>query len=318
MFLGAGITIDYKYWYKASRPLFFVSIILLLAIIFSSAAISAHGAKRWLSIGGFDFQPSELAKLAIFMILAAKLAEAGPKVRNLKEGFVQPLVLVAIIFLLIVLQPNYSMATMIFLVSMVLLYAAGTKLTYLFSVFASLVPVLAVVALLMPYRRSRILALLDPAAHTKSSYQQLQALISLGNGGFWGTGLGHGTQKLGYLPMPFTDTIFAILGEEMGFVGTSVVILLFGVIMWRGLTIARNSPDVFGKLLAVAITVAIGLNAFVHIGVCIRLLPSTGQPLPLVSFGGTSLIMNLFALGILLNLSKPKTSGLQVEQRSMA
>jgi cell division protein FtsW len=315
-FLFAGAMIDHKYWMRYSRILFFGSFFLLLSLMFTDYGVTVHGAKRWLNIYGFEFQPSELVKICLLFLLAAKLAEARDKMHNLKEGFVRPMVLVSLVFLIILLQPNYSTATSIMLISVVMLFVAGTRISHLLMLGLAALPAIVILALSSPYRMKRVLALLSPDENTGSSYQQLQSLISLGNGGLFGTGLGQGTQKLGYLPMPFTDTIFAILGEELGFVGTFAVLLLFGVIVWRGLVIAREANSRFGMLLAVALTMAIGLNVFMHVGVCTRMLPATGQPLPLVSFGGTSLIMNLFAMGVLLNLSNPE-AGRSVEEETL-
>lgn len=303
--MGIGLRVDHQVWLKWSRPFFIFCIVLLVGVL--ALGIAAHGARRWISIGGFEFQPSEIMKTAIIFLLAAKLAEAGENIRDFRYGFSRPLVLVGIVFLLIIMQPNYSMATSILLISVVMMYAAGTQIKHLALLAILGIPAAGVLAVTAAYRLKRVLAFMDPNGHSESSYQQLQSLISLGNGGIFGTGLGQGTQKLGYLPMPFTDTIYAILGEEMGFIGTTLVLGLFFVVMWRGYTIARHAKTRFGRNVAVALTTALGLNVFIHVGVCVRLLPATGQPLPLVSFGGSSLIMNLFAMGVLLNISNPET-----------
>lgn len=303
--MAIGLRVDHQVWLKWSRPFFFGSAILLVGVLVMG--IAAHGARRWISIGGFEFQPSEIMKIAIIFLLAAKLAEAGENIKDFRYGFSRPLMLVGVVFGLIILQPNFSMASSILLISVVMMYAAGTQVKHLALLAALAIPAAGVLAVTAAYRLKRVLAFMDPESHSGSSYQQLQSLISLGNGGIFGTGLGQGTQKLGYLPMPFTDTIYAILGEEMGFIGTTLVLGLFLVVMWRGFTIARQARSRFGRNVAVALTTALGLNVFIHVGVCIRLLPATGQPLPLVSFGGSSLIMNLFAMGVLLNISNPES-----------
>jgi cell division protein FtsW len=315
-FLFAGAAIDHKYWMRYSRVLFIGSFLMLLFLLFSGNSITVHGAKRWISIGGFEFQPSEMVKISLMFLLASKLSEARDKIQNMKDGFIRPMTLVVVVFGIILAQPNYSTATSIMIISVIMLYAAGTQVKHLLLLGAAGLPAVGFLAISSPYRMKRVLALLSPDDNAASSYQQLQSLISLGNGGFFGTGLGQGTQKLGYLPMPFTDTIYAILGEELGFAGTFIVLALFGVIMWRGLVIAREANSRFGMLLAVALTTAMGINVFMHVGVCTRMLPATGQPLPLVSFGGTSLAMNLFAMGVLLNLSNPD-SGRTVEEETL-
>lgn len=303
--MGIALRVDHSIWQKLSRPLFLASLILLVVVLISGFTV--HGARRWINIAGFDFQPSEMMKVSIFFLLASKLSEAGENIKDFKVGFMRPLVLVSVVFALILLQPNYSTASSIALVSVVMLFAAGTQIKHLILLGVALFPVIGILAVSSPYRMKRVLAFMDPDSHVGSSYQQLQSLISLGNGGLFGTGLGQGTQKLGYLPMPFTDTIYAILGEEMGFIGTSFVLILFGVVMWRGYLIAKNAHSRFGKMVAVALTTALGVNVVIHVGVCTRLFPATGQPLPLVSFGGTSLIMTMFAMGVLLNISNPET-----------
>jgi len=309
--MAIGLKIDHKRWLNWSRPIFFGGLILMVGVL--AMGLAAHGAKRWLNVGGLEFQPSELMKIAIIFLLAAKLAEAGEMIKDFKVGFMRPLLLVGIVFLLTILQPNFSMASSIFIVCIVMMYAAGTKVKHLALIGAVGVPAALLLAITSSYRLKRVLALMDPSGHADSSYQQLQSLISLGNGGLFGTGLGQGTQKLGYLPMPFTDTIYAILGEEMGYLGTMLVLGLFLVVMWRGYTIARQAQSRFGRNVAVALTTALGLNVFIHIGVCTRILPATGQPLPLVSYGGSSLLMNLFAMGVLLNISNPD-SGREIKE----
>jgi cell division protein FtsW len=154
-----------------------------------------------------------------------------------------------------------------------------------------------------PYRLKRVMAFLHPEDNPASSYQSLQALISLGNGGLFGTGLGTSTQKLGYLPMPFTDTIFSILGEELGLMGTVLCLSLFALVVWRGLRVSFHCPDRFGSLVALGVTTSLSVNVFMHVGVCAKFFPTTGQTLPFVSYGGTSLVASLFAMGVLLNIS---------------
>lgn len=306
VFLFFGARVDHSFWLRIARPVFFAGAGILVFMMVSGAGITINGAKRWISVAGFEFQPSEIMKLGLFFLLAAKLAEAGEEVSDFKVGFLRPLMLAVAIFVLVLLQPNYSMAAGMLAVSVVMMFVAGTRLRHLLLLVLAGVPAVGVLALTSSYRLKRVLAFLDPGANEVSSYQQLQSLISLGNGGIWGTGLGQGTQKLGYLPMPFTDTIYAILGEELGLVGTTLVMSLFALVFWRGLVIAKENQSRFGTLLATAITMALAVNVFLHVGVCTRLLPATGQPLPLVSFGGSNLVVNLFAMGILLNLSNPE------------
>lgn len=302
--MGLGLMVDHRVWLKVARPLFLVSLVLLVVVLIPGVGINKKGASRWINIG-FEFQPSEMMKYALAFLMAAKLADAGDQIRDLKVGFIRPLLLTGVVFGLIFLQPNFSMASMLLIVVVVMMFAAGTPLKY-FLVSAGLaIPALVGLLFFESYRLRRFNAFFNPDGNTTVDYQQMQSLIGLGNGGLFGTGLGQGTQKFGFLPEPFTDTIFAILGEELGFIGTFAVVTLFAILAWRGFNIARNTPTRFGSLLAVALTTSLCLNVMIHVAVCIRLMPATGQPLPLVSYGGTSLIMNMFAIGVLLNLSKP-------------
>jgi cell division protein FtsW len=311
LFLLAGLTIDHKIYIRFGRPLFLFTIILMLGVLIGGVA--THGATRWLRIGGFTFQPSEIMKISILIMLSIKLTEARHNMHDLVAGFVRPVILVGIVFGLLLLQPNYSMALMLTLTAASMLVAAGVRWKYLISLGLMSIPLLVALAIAAPYRVKRITAFLDPTANAGSSYQQTQSLLSLGNGGFSGAGLGESVQKLGYLPMPFTDTIYAILGEELGFLGTAFVLTLFGVLVWRGIHIASNANSHFGRLLALGLISSIFVNVVIHVGVCIRLLPTTGQPLPLISFGGTNLMVNLFALGVLLNISN-KDMGIDADK----
>ncbi|HSQ41514.1 MAG TPA: putative lipid II flippase FtsW [Fibrobacteraceae bacterium] len=306
-----ALALDYSWWNRCARILFLICIVMMVSVLLTG--LSAHGAKRWLSIGGAGFQPSEFMKLGLIFLLATKLAEAGPNIRDFRVGFLRPLLLVGVVAGLIMLQPNFSMATLLVMVSLIMMYSAGTQIKHLLLLGVAGLPLAVIMMMGASYRQGRLQAFLNPEAHSKAAYQQLQSLISLGNGGIFGTGLGQGTQKLGYLPMPFTDTIYAILGEEMGLIGTTLVLGLFLVVLWRGLVIAREANSRFGRHVAVALTAVLGLNAFLHIGVCTRLIPATGQPLPLVSYGGSNLWITLFSIGVLLNISNPN-SGKEIKE----
>lgn len=293
-----GMLVPFKVWQRLSGPLLLLSLGLLLWILVSGAG-TINGASRWV----FGIQPSELAKLSLIMYLAHRLSSKAPVMHLLGQGLLGSLVVPGFMMLLIILQPNYSMVLMMSGITAVMIYAGGARLRHMAMLAAVAVPVLGAIMISSAYRMKRVMAFLSPEANGDSAHQSLQALISLGNGGLIGTGLGEGTQKLGYLPMPFTDTVFAILGEELGFVGAFTVMFLFGMVVWRGLRVAQTCQDRFGSLLAVGICASIALNVIVHVGVCVKLFPTTGQPLPFVSYGGTSLIINLLAMGILLNLS---------------
>lgn len=293
-----GLLIPFKVWQRLAWPLLLLSFGLLAWILVSGAG-SINGASRWV----FGIQPSELAKLSLIVFLAYRLADKAPVMHLIGPGLLGSLFMPGLMMLLIILQPNYSMVLMMSGITAVMIYAGGARLRHMALLAVVAVPVLAVAMVSSAYRLKRVMAFISPDSNSASAHQSTQALISLGNGGLIGTGLGEGTQKLGYLPMPFTDTVFAILGEELGFVGTFVVLFLFGMVVWRGLKVAQGCQDRFGSLMAVGICASIALNVIVHVGVCVKLFPTTGQPLPFVSYGGTSLIINLLAMGILLNIS---------------
>ncbi len=306
--LFAGLSINYRSWEKLARPMFFLALGLLLFLVTSSSITGVHGAKRWISIASFGLQPSELAKLALIFFLARLLTKKEDVLHRFKEGLLSSLIMVAIVFVLVMAQPDYSTALTIASIAAVLIFAAGARISHLLSLSLILVPILGYLMLSSPYRLRRVMAFLHPEDNMADSYQSLQALISLGNGGIFGTGLGTSTQKLGYLPMPFTDTIFSILGEEAGFAGTTICLFLFGIIIWRGLSISYQCPDKFGSLVALGITTSIGVNVIMHVGVCAGFFPTTGQPLPFVSFGGTALCVTMFLSGVILNISGVESS----------
>jgi cell division protein FtsW len=244
------------------RPAFWISFSLLLAMKFGGLGITINGARRWMRIAGFEFQPSELMKFVIILMLAHKLSELREEIRDFKKGFLPPIILVGMVFLVILVQPNYSMAMMILLVSLAMIYSAGAKTKHLVFMGIGLFPAVIYLAVKQSYRLKRIMAIFDPQSNAGSSYQQLQSLVSLGNGGLFGTGLGEGTQKLGYLPMPFTDMVYAMIGEELGFIGTSVVMLCFGILIWRGFSASLKSTSVFSSLAALGLTLSITLNFY--------------------------------------------------------
>lgn len=296
-----GLSVPYKTWEKAARPVMFLALGLLLIVV--TMGMSAHGARRWISFASFGLQPSELAKVAMVFFLARLLTDKAEMMGSFWKGFVASLAISLVTFLLILKQPNYSTAATVLAISVAMVFAAGCRIRHLIMVGSFAIPALGVLMVSSPYRMKRVMAFIHPEGNLASSYQSLQALISLGNGGILGTGLGTSTQKLGYLPMPFTDTIFSILGEELGLIGTSLCLALFALVIWRGLRVSFYCPDRFGSLAALGIVVSLAVNVIMHVGVCAKFFPTTGQPLPFVSYGGTSLCACLFSMGVLLNIS---------------
>lgn len=301
--LLAGIFIPFRFWEKAARPLMFFCLTLLLYLLLSSRIQGAHGAKRWLEVGGFGIQPTELTKWAVILFLGRLLRDKQKIIHEFGKGLISSLVMVGIVFFLVLMQPNYSSASIILGTAVIMVFAAGAQIKHLIYLGLLGLPALAVVMVSSAYRLKRVMAFFQPSEHTASSYQTTQSLISLGNGGILGSGLGTSTQKLGYLPMPFTDTIFSILGEELGFLGTFLCLSGFVLLIWRCLRLAHALKDPFASLVTVGVSASIGITFLMHIGVCTAIFPTTGQPLPFVSYGGSALIVSMLMIGVLLNYS---------------
>ena len=303
--LVGTLRVDYHRWRLVALPGMLVGLALLLAVLVAGSTIS--GAQRWLSLGIFSIQPSELVKLLLVIYLAHWLIRKRAVIESLSSGLVPFILLVGTVLVLILLQNDVGTSIIVALVALAMFYSAGGRCGHLLAVLACGTLAYLVIILATSFRRARFEAFLNPlpsGCGDASSYQVCQGLISLGSGGLTGRGLGGSIQKAGYLPNPFTDGIFAVLGEELGLLGCAVVVFLFVVIAYRGLRIARSAPDSFGSLLACGITCWIVVQAAVNIGSVIDLIPFTGVPLPFVSFGGSSLIATLAAVGILLNVSR--------------
>lgn len=298
--------IDYHVWKKFAVPIFFVSVIFLVLVFVPGVGSKVYGASRWIQLGPFSFQPSEMAKLAMIIYLAAWLEGRGTKrIKDIFEGFLPFLGIMGLIGFLIMKQPDTGTLGVIVLSSFAIFFVSGARLWHLFSMGAMGSVLLWILILIEPYRLDRILAFLDPSGDPRGiGYQINQALLAVGSGGIFGVGLGHSRQKFNYLPEPVGDSIFAIIGEELGLLGCLLLVSLFVALAMRGMKIAKNAPDVFGKLMATGITMWIVFQAFINIGANIALIPLTGIPLPFISYGGTSLVFLMAAVGILLNISK--------------
>jgi cell division protein FtsW len=312
--MGFTTAVDHRIFHKLAHLLFVGCLALLLAVFIYGVA--AKGATRWLEIGGFSLQPAEFMKIAIFALMARKLSELGDDIADFKKGFAKPLVTLGITLLLIVLQPNFSMALMIGMTIYILFYVAGVRKRYLFGLGAAFVPVAIAVGVAASYRMKRILAYLHPEENPNDAHQLLNSLVSLGHGGWFGVGVGQGTQKLGFLPESYKDFAFSIVGEELGFVGTALVLILFGIIVYRGVLIARGARSRFSRYFAICITASLGINMWIHVAVCTGIIPTTGQPLPFISYGGTNLVVSMAAIGILLNISRARTGEIYTEPPS--
>ncbi|QYR20085.1 stage V sporulation protein E [Paenibacillus sp. sptzw28] len=308
--LGVGAMIvtmntDYWIWKKWSRLALLVCFGLLVIVLIPGIGVVRGGARSWLGISSFGIQPSEFMKLAMVMFLAKLLSEKQQTVTLFTKGLLPPLGIMGLAFGLIMMQPDLGSAAVMVGASLLVIYTAGARLAHLGSL--ALVGVAGLVGLILaaPYRMDRITGFLNPWSDPLGTgYQIIQSLYAIGPGGLVGLGLGMSRQKFNYLPEPQTDFIFSIVAEELGFIGAAAIILLFAILIWRGLRTAISAQDTFGSLLAVGIVGIVGVQVFINIGVVIGMLPVTGITLPLVSYGGSSLTLLLTALGILLNISR--------------
>lgn len=299
------MNLDYKMWKRLSKPFLMLTLVLLVLVLIPGLGKVVNGARRWLGFGSFYLQPSELAKLSMALFCADRLSRNQENITKFMRGVVPILALLLLVFGLILKEPDLGTSLSIGGMVFVLLYAAGAKLAHLYSLGA--VGVVGIVAAIIaePYRLKRLFAFSDPWADPlDTGYHIIQSLYALGSGGLFGVGLGRSREKFLYLPEPHTDFIFAILGEEMGFLGTATVLILFFLFAWRGFRVAMSAPDIFGSMLATALTTMIVMQALMNIAVVTASMPVTGIPLPFISFGGSALIFNLAGVGVLLNISR--------------
>lgn len=299
--------LDYHLFRKFVVPLFFLAVALLVMVFIPGVGTTVYGAARWIELGPLSFQPSEVMKLAIILYLAAWLSGKQQVKNNADffEGYVPFIAILSLVGFLIIKQPDTGTLGLIFCIALTIFFVSGARLSYIFFTILGGIATLALLIRLAPYRMERFLVFLNPDHDPLGSgYQLNQALMALGSGGWFGVGLGQGRQKFNYLPEPVTDSIFAVLGEEVGFIGVAVVVMLFLFVAWRGLRIAQRAPDMFGRLVAVGIISWIFIQAMINTMAISGIIPLTGIPLPFISYGGTSLAVLLTAIGILLNISK--------------
>ena len=281
--------------------------IMLLLVFFSPPV---NGTRRWFNIGGLGIQPSELAKVAAVFFTALMLERRMHRIDELKYSLLPIAIVIGVMFVLIVFEPDYGTAISLLLIIALMVFAAGLNYRYLVGTALVSLPLLYIVLISAPYRRRRLLAFLDPWADPLGDgFQVIQSMIAVGTGHVFGKGLMGGVQKLFYLPEPHTDFIYAVISEELGLIGASAVLICFCVIAWRGARIALRAEDTFGSFVALGLTAMIAVQALVNISVVLGLLPTKGIPLPLVSAGGSSLLINLLGMGVLLNISQHEASG---------
>jgi cell division protein FtsW len=300
-----AVRTDYRRWEGWVWPLFLVSVALLVAVLLPGVGVTVNGARRWLRLFGLTMQPAEVLKLTAVALLARNLSNKGECLRDFRSGLLPQLILVGIPAFLIYLEPDLGSAVVVVAVALILFYLAGARLFHLALLVAATLPAMAWKVVDIDYRVRRIAAFLDPWADPNDAgWQITQSLMALGSGGVTGQGLSSGVQKLYFLPEPHTDFIFSVVGEELGLLGTVGVAACFLLFAWRGLRVALRAPTPFGQYLAGGIVVLITLQGVLNMMVCTSLVPTKGLPLPFVSYGGTSLVLNLAAAGVLLNISR--------------
>ena len=305
-FLFVAMKCSYTALKKWSPVILIGSIFLLLLVFIPQVGVKWGGARRWIKIMPFfSFQPSELAKIAIIIFIASFLAKKKGDVEDFKSVFSPLFFIIGTFFILIVAQPDLGTGALLVMVGLTMLYVAGLPLRYLLTPMLIFLCCLGLLIWITPYRLNRIISHLNPWEDPwGSGYQLIRSIIAIGSGGKTGIGIGNAVQNGIMIPEPFTDFIFAIIGKEVGLIGTGLVVCLFSLIGWRGLRIALNCKDRFGFYLATGITCLIVFQGFFNMGVVTGLLPTKGITLPFISYGGTSLIFNALAIGILLNVSQ--------------
>ncbi len=283
-----------------------LTLLMLLATFFFPVV---HKTQRWITYRQFSLQPSELAKLTAVVFAAALLERRMHRIKEVNYALMPVIIVTGLLAGLIFLEPDFGTAAMIVLIVGLIVYVAGLSYRHLLTSLVFLIPIAIVAIFVAGYRAQRVLAFFEPSDQSGANYQVFQSLVAIGSGGTFGKGLMAGVQKLYYIPEPHTDFIYAVIGEELGLIGCTAVLLCFAMIAWRGYRASLLAPDRFGSLLALGLTSMVAVQALVNISVILRLLPNKGIPLPFVSNGGSSLVVNMIAMGVLLNISQQASTG---------
>ena len=302
--MAAAVRLGYRKLARLAFPMLLLSIVLLVLVLIPGVGATVGGAKRWLRLPGISVQPAEIAKFTWVVYLAYSLAKKREKVATFSVGFLPHLLLAGLLVGLCMGEPDFGSSVELLVLLFILLFAAGTKLSYLVGSVLLALPMAWAAVAHSPYRWARIRAFLDPWAHRHDiGYQVAQSLISVGSGGLFGVGLGESKQKLFFLPEAHTDFIFRIIGEELGLLGALLTIALYAVVVWRGTRAALRASETFGTYLGLGLTALLGVQAAVNMSVAMGMLPTKGLTLPFVSYGGCSLVVSMAAAGVLLSLS---------------
>lgn len=297
------MNIPYTNYIKWFRPFFAFTVILLVLVLMIGTSINGH--KSWFGFGSFGIQPTEMAKLSLYMYLAALISKKGERISDFKRGFLPVLIIIGLVVGLIMLQPDIGSSIIILACSFIVAIAGGVRWRHLLIIALCTSPLILYIVTAKSYRVQRFASFLHPWDDTSgSSYQLIQSLYALGHGGWMGAGFGNSVQKLSYLPEAQTDFIFAIVGEELGWLGCTFFIICFLLFLWRGILISVKCEDSFGSLLALAIISSFGIQALINLGGVSGSIPITGVPLPLISYGGSSLMISMASIGMLLSMSR--------------
>jgi len=297
----------YRFLRYLAYPLLILALVFLAAIQIPEFGYSAGGAIRWFRFKSFTFQPSELARFSMIIYLAYSMSRKMDKIKDFYVGFLPHALVFGMFAALIIIQPDFGSVVILGAVFWIMLFAGGVRISHLMASLFLIIPITYYLMVNAEYRIKRIMSFLNPWQYpADEGYQIIHSLMAFGTGGIWGTGIGKGYQKLFYLPEPHTDFIFSVIGEELGLLGVLTILGLYVLIFWRGISIARNSRDSFGSFVAIGLTTAIGLQVCVNTGVALGLLPTKGLTLPFLSYGGTSLLINMASIGILMNIGAAK------------
>ncbi|MDP3790597.1 MAG: putative lipid II flippase FtsW [Candidatus Omnitrophota bacterium] len=300
-----AMAVDIQTLRKYSKPIMALSIILLVLVLIPHIGRQTAGARRWFRLGPLNFQPSEFAKIVIMIYLADLLARKEKVIKSFLHGYLPPVLVLGFVLGLVLLEPDLGTAIAISVIGMLMLFVSGIRPLYIVGSILASLPALYMLLFRVPYRRKRMMIFLNPWSDKRGAgFQIIQSFIALGSGGLLGVGLGQSRQKLFYLPASHTDFIFSIIGEELGFLGAASVVVLFILFVWEGMKITFKAAGQFEKLLSMALVCLIALEALINIGVTAGVLPTKGLPLPFISYGGTSLMFHLAAVGLLLNIAK--------------
>jgi len=296
---------DYGIWKPVMPLMLGLTVVILALVLIPMVGSEVNGARRWFRFGWLSFQPGELAKLTAVLYLSSFLVRREKDITNFTKGVLAPVIVVGTLALLAFLEPDMGTAVVMFSILLGLLFLGGARISHLSSLVLSLLPLAYLLIMKSDYRRRRLMSFLDPWEDPNNTgFQLSQSFVALGNGGLAGVGLGEGRQKLFFLPEAHADFVLALVGEELGFLGTGLLMVLFAILLVKGFRIAGRAPDAFGRHLASGVTLLIGIQVLINAGVVSGLLPTKGLTLPLVSYGGSSLLVSLIAIGILLSISR--------------